>query len=641
MKHIQDPNNPGISDTLKIQNYTIKKVLYTELLDAYYYELEHIPTGAKYIHISNKDTENSFGVLFKTVPADSTGVAHILEHTVLCGSRKYPVRDPFFSMIKRSLNPFMNAFTSSDWTMYPFSTQNKKDFYNLMDVYLDAVFFPKLDALNFKQEGHRIEIEDTGDEKLAYKGVVYNEMKGAMSSPSQVFARSLLNIIYPDTIYRYNSGGDPAEIPNLTYEQLVSFHARHYHPSNAFFYSYGNLPLKKHLRFVQEKIFDHFDKTNPNTNVPSQPKWSHPKIETRFYPLDKTDPPEKKCQICIAWLTTDIKNSFEMLTISLLEEILLGNSASPLRQALIDSKLGSALCDYPGFDPDNKDTLFVAGLKDVRAEDAEKIETIILNLLTILVKKGIEEKLVQSAIHQIEFHRREITNTPYPHGIKLFMQISGSWIHDGNPVNVLQMDKDLEKLRQKISGEPFLENRIKLYFLENTHRVLFTLKPDHSLIKKETERVAGELEEKRRSMTQKDIEVLKTDEKKLKLLQEKVEDVSILPTLTLKDISPTIHIVKESKELKGIPAACYEESTSGILYFSTVLGTGRLSEALFPLVPLFCYVFPKMGTTVRDYIEMTRNISACTGGIGLSANVRTCFDKSGTCLIRHSTINFV
>ncbi|MBW1695141.1 MAG: insulinase family protein [Deltaproteobacteria bacterium] len=246
-----DKNNPDLKEAVTVYGYSIKHAVELREINSLFYLLEHTSTGARHAHISNSDKENTFSVAFKTVPSDSTGVAHILEHTALCGSSKFPVRDPFFSMLKRSLSTFMNAFTSSDWTMYPFSTQNRKDFYNLMNVYLDSAFYPTIDELSFKQEGHRLELaddtQDTDSIKLVYKGVVYNEMKGAMSSPNQVMVRSILNAIYPETTYSNNSGGDPAVIPQLTYDQIKAFHRRHYHPSNAFFYTYGNLPLSDHL----------------------------------------------------------------------------------------------------------------------------------------------------------------------------------------------------------------------------------------------------------------------------------------------------------------------------------------------------------------------------------------------------------
>ena len=241
MRKFEDPNHLDLRQGDRIHNHLVKRIVPLEGIRSFFYELEHLKTGARHIHISNKDAENTFSVAFKTVPVDSTGVAHILEHTVLCGSNQYPVRDPFFSMLKRSLSTFMNAFTASDWTMYPFSTQNQKDYYNLMGVYLDAAFFPKLDELSFKQEGHRLEIEgdlnadDPDRFRLSYKGVVYNEMKGAMSSPDQVMVRTIQKELYPATTYHYNSGGDPVEIPSLSHKQLKEFHRRQDHPSNAFF----------------------------------------------------------------------------------------------------------------------------------------------------------------------------------------------------------------------------------------------------------------------------------------------------------------------------------------------------------------------------------------------------------------------
>jgi len=236
----------------EIHGYRVLRVEHLPEIHAVFHELHHRATGARHIHVSRPDRENTFGVIFKTVPWDSTGVAHILEHVVLCGSERFPVRDPFFSMLKRSLSTFMNAFTASDWTMYPFASQNRKDFYNLMDVYLDAAFFPGIDELSFKQEGHRLELEPAaeGGDRLVYKGIVYNEMKGAMSSPDQVMVRSILKALYPDTTYSNNSGGDPSDIPSLSYVQLKEFHRRHYHPSNAYFYTYGDLPLKDHLAFI-------------------------------------------------------------------------------------------------------------------------------------------------------------------------------------------------------------------------------------------------------------------------------------------------------------------------------------------------------------------------------------------------------
>ncbi len=636
MNTSEDKNNPDLKEGGRLHGYYVKQVVKLKETDSFFYLLEHANTGAHHAHISNKDDENTFSVAFKTVPTDSTGVAHILEHIALCGSQKFPVRDPFFSMLKRSLSTFMNAFTASDWTMYPFSTQNRTDFYNLMDVYLDAAFYPNMEELSFKQEGHRLEVaydtKDSESVKLAYQGVVYNEMKGAMSSPSQVMVRSILNALYPLTTYSHNSGGDPAIIPNLIYEQLKAFHGRHYHPSNSFFYTYGNLALRDHLNFINNKVLAHFESIDPQTDVPSQPRWDKPKRLSYQYPLDKNEDPSKKCQVCVAWLTTDVREAFEVLVLTLLGQILLGNPASPLRKALIDSKLGTSLCDGTGFDSDNRDTMFVCGLKDVKESSADEIEAIIFDVLKKLVKKGIDKKLIDSAIHQLEFHRKEVTNTPYPYGIKQLLTFAGSWFHGGDPVRILRFDSDLLKLRKEISKGSFFENRIEKYFLKNQHKVLLTLVPDCFMEQKENDRVASELDRIRGSISQLELDKIKADTKALIQLQDKKEDVSSLPTLQLTEIPPKVLSVKASTSYKKVPAICYEQPTSGIFYFSAVAGSGFLPKHLIPLVSFFCYAFSKSGTAIHDYTEMAQRIDAYTGGISLSCSSRTGFDTKNHCL---------
>jgi len=638
MNPINDPNNPDLKAGGRIGDYKIERIESLTEIASIFYELKHSGTGARHIHISNRDTENTFGVAFKTVPQDSTGVAHILEHTVLCGSKQYPVRDPFFSMLKRSLSTFMNAFTASDWTMYPFSTQNQKDFYNLMGVYLDAAFFPRLDSLSFKQEGHRLEIEEPEKNnepaafQLVYKGVVYNEMKGAMSSPDQVMVRSILKALYPSTTYRYNSGGDPVEIPMLTHDRLREFHRRHYHPSNAFFYTYGNLPLEAHLNFIEERILKGFEQIDPNTNVASQPRWKQPQSLSFSYPLDKNEKTTKKCQICLAWLTADIKDTFEVLVLTLLEQILLGNSASPLRKALIDSGLGSALCDGTGFNADNRDTMFVSGLKDVDSSDSKQIEDIILCVMQNLVAKGIDQTLIDSAIHQIEFHRKEITNTPYPYGIKLLLTFSGSWFHGGDPVKILNFDADLARLQQELAHGPFFEDRIKTYFLDNPHRVTLTLVPDQELMSKENDRVRAELDRIKNELPPSDIDRIKQDAAALLQLQQTEEDISCLPTLGRRDIPPSVPSIVASLTDKTIQTTLYDQATSGIFYFAAAAGSGALPDDLIPLAPFYSYAMSRMGTALRDYVAMARRIDAYTGGIGLSTHARTRFDGPGECL---------
>ncbi len=635
----KEQNNPphiaptkGVNKELKpgdtISGYKILRVEHLEELKSTLYQLEHTSTNARHIHIANEDRENTFGVTFRTVPSDSTGVAHILEHTVLCGSEKYDVRDPFFSMLKRSLSTFMNALTASDWTMYPFSTQNEKDFYNLMDVYLDAAFFPKLDELSFKQEGHRLEstVTENDQKELTYKGVVYNEMKGAMSSPNQIMGRALMQALYPDTTYSCNSGGEPSDIPSLTHSDLQAFHARYYHPSNAFFYTYGNLPIKQHLDFIDKKVLSRFTAIEPDSQVDSQPRWSSPIQMTVPYPLAKDEKPEKKYQACVAWLTADIKNAFEMLVLGVLEHILLGNAASPLRKKLIDSGLGSSLSDASGFDGDMRDTMFACGLKEIAKSDAPKVEAIIFETLEELCSKGIDQKLLESAVHQIEFHKKEITNTPHPFGIKLLLSFAGTWIHDGDPVSCFNFDDDLDRLRKETASGGFLEGKIREYFLDNPHRVFFILEPDQEMEENEAQRVLKELREKLGAIPSEEFSKIDQDAKELVRLQEAKEDVRVLPTLELTDVQPDIEIITPDSIAQVKIATCYDKTTSDILYFTCPTGIGELSVELMHLIPFFCQAFSGAGTAVRDYADMAERMDLYTGGVGISAYSGTGFN---------------
>ncbi len=530
-------------------------------------------------------------------------------------------------MLKRSLSTFMNAFTASDWTMYPFSTQNPKDFYNLLGVYLDASFFPKLDRLSFKQEGHRLEFEK---DQLVLKGVVYNEMKGAMSSPHEVMGRSLLNALYPDTTYQYNSGGEPEAIPDLTWEQLKTFHQFHYHPSNAYFYSYGDLPLKDHLAFIAEKVLSQFEAIDPKTTVLPQPRWQAPKEVSYPYPLAADEDPARKYQACVAWLTADIQDTFEVLALALLEHILLANAASPLRKTLLESGLGDALSDGTGFDADNRDTMFACGLKGVAEDAAPKVEQLIVDCLRQLTQEGVDSELAHSAIHQLELQRREVTNSPYPYGLKLLLGFTAGWIHEGDPLSYIDFDADLERLKKELANGGFFEARIEKWLLNNPHRVRFVLTPDQGLNAIKQAKESERLKAAAKALSAGDKAEIEQDTQTLAQLQEAKEDLSVLPMLKKEEIPPKINQVSPSS--RGEDLTAYEQATSGIFYLATAAGAGHLDADINPLVPFFCFVLPKLGTSQRDYMAMARRIAAHTGGVGLGVTARTGFKAPYDCV---------
>src|SRR5437879_3688672 len=382
--------------------YSITRRQPLQRIEGAYVELQHTRTGARHIHIDCPDDNNGFAVFFPTPPGDSTGVAHILEHVVLAGSQRFPVRDPFFSMTRRSLATFMNALTGSDWTMYLFSTRNAKDFKNLLDVYLDATFFPKLSEDSFKQEGIRFEYEEPADPNsgLRYKGVVFNEMKGALATPGAAVDRAVGKALFPGLPYAYVSGGDPQDIPNLTWDHLKQFHARHYHPSNAHFYTYGNQSLERTLETVERNALLRFQRIEVDSSIPDVKRFVQPTTAIEPYPAVAGEDNEPRAEALTAWVTVPSADSFRALAMKVLSEVLLSNAGSPLRKALIDSGLGSALADGSGFHDDYKEAVFGAGLKGVAAEDAEKVQQVVLETLDRVADRGVDASQVEAAIHR-------------------------------------------------------------------------------------------------------------------------------------------------------------------------------------------------------------------------------------------------
>lgn len=342
------------ADTQTIGGYRVTRREPLDSIGGTFMQLEHLRTGARHLHIECRDDNNGFAVVFPTVPMDSTGVAHILEHVVLAGSQRYPVHDPFFSMTRRSLATFMNAMTGSDSTIYLFSTRNAKDFINLLEVYLDAAFFPRLEEDSFRQEGVRFEFEKPDDPTsgLRYKGVVFNEMKGALATPHAAVDRALGTALFPGLTYAHVSGGDPEAIPDLTWEQLKRFHAVHYHPSNAYFYTYGDQSLESTLRLIDANVLSRFDRASVDTSIPDVKRFSAPVAAEEFYPVTAQEPESNQSQALTAWVTVSAADSFRLLAMRVLADVLLSNAGSPLRKALIDSGLGAAMADGSGFHDD-------------------------------------------------------------------------------------------------------------------------------------------------------------------------------------------------------------------------------------------------------------------------------------------------
>ena len=610
----------------RVGGYAITRREQLHRIDGEYLELEHEATGARHIHISTPDDNNGFAVFFPTAPTDSTGVAHILEHVVLAGSRRFPVRDPFFSMTRRSLATFMNALTGSDWTMYLFSTRNAKDFHNLLDVYLDATFFPRLEEDAFKQEGVRFEFEDARESSsgLRYKGVVFNEMKGALATPGSAMDRAIGKTLFPGLPYEHVSGGDPAAIPDLTWQQLRKFHALHYHPSNARFYTYGDQNLQRTLDFIEENALARFAKIDVAPIVADVERFRMPRRATEPYPAPAGEDLTKKAEALTAWVTIPSADSFKSLAMKVLSEVLMGNAGSPLRKALIDSGIGSALADGSGFHDDYREAVFGAGLKGITEQDADKVEKVVLDTLERLAANGLDKDQVDAAVHHLEFDRRERSNAGFPYALRLLFASLPAYLYGGDPFRALNFDADLDHLEGVRKEGRFFENLIQAELLDNPHRALLTVSPDPNLEERQRRQELERLVKIDASLSRQEKELIVEDALRLKALQDAKQDLSVLPTLELSDIPMTFEDVPSREDASGqTRVEFYPQPTNGITYLDVRADFEGLSIAQKDLLPVLARALTQSGAAGADYAAIATRIAAVTGGVGAAAQVQS------------------
>ncbi|MDX9741696.1 MAG: insulinase family protein [Gammaproteobacteria bacterium] len=587
-------------------------------------EYRHRRTGALHFHLAADHPENVFLVAFRTVPMDSTGVAHILEHTALCGSERYPVRDPFFMMIRRSLNTFMNAFTSSDWTAYPFASQNEKDFYNLMDVYLDAAFFARLDELDFAQEGHRLEVEDPADPSspLVYKGVVFNEMKGAMSSPVSVLWQTLSEHLFPSTTYHYNSGGDPEHIPDLRYEDLKEFYRSHYHPSNAIFMTFGSLPAVRHQQRMEERALQRFERLDEVIEVSDEQRLSAPIAASADYALEEEDTSEKT-HVVLGWLLGRSTELDELLRAHLLTGILLDNSASPLRHALETSSLGSAPSPLCGLEDGSREMVFVCGLEGSEPERAEDIERLVLDTLERIAREGVPQEQAEAALHQLELHRREIGGDGYPYGLQLILSALPAAIHRGDPVEALHLDPTLERLRAEVQDPDFVPRLVRSLLLGNTHRVRLTLRPDPQLGRRQAAEEAERLAAIATGLDDADRQRLIERAAELAERQARQDDPDILPRVGREDIPTDMPIPHgDDTGVAGRPLTFYAQGTNGLVYQQIIAEMPMLEDELLDRLPHYTRSLTEVGCGGSDYLQTQLRQDRVCGGINSYTSMR-------------------
>ena len=585
---------------------------------------EHIATGAVHYHLATDYDEKAFMVALRTMPHDSTGVAHILEHTALCGSEKYPVRDPFFMMTRRSLNTFMNAMTSSDWTAYPFASQNDKDFKNLLDVYLDAVFFSRLHELDFAQEGHRIEFSEEGnaDSPLEYKGVVFNEMKGAMSSTVSQLWQGISSYLFPTTTYHYNSGGEPAEITDLTYEQLVSFYKTHYHPSNAIFMTFGNMDVSELHDTLESQALSRFERQDKQWRVEPEKRYAAPLAVEQCYGIDSEDLSAQTHHV-LGWLLGESTDLDAQLEAHLVSQVLLDNSASPLRRALEETDLGGSPSPLCGLEDSNREMSFMCGIEGSEPEHAEATEQLILDTLQAVADNGVEQSMIDAALHQLELHQREIGGDHYPYGLQLIFNSLPAATHYGDPAALLNLDPALERLRSKASQPGFMQEAVQRLLLNNRHRVRFTLRPDSGMNDEMKRLEEQRLAEIKANLSTEQTQAILDQAQALKERQEQEDDPGLLPQVTLADVRPQVSYVAPSQQHQdGLPATEYVAGTNGLIYQQLLADLPAFSAEQLSWVPFFTQAWSEVGAGGNDYLYQQQKQTAVVGSLSAYASLK-------------------
>lgn len=613
------------------QNYhQFKLIKVTEIpeLQCLLRELIHEPSGAQIMHIKNDDPENLFCLSFQTLPYNSNGVAHILEHTVLCGSEKFPVKDPFFAMNRRSLNTFMNALTGADFTCYPAASQVHKDFYNLLEVYLDAVFHPILNPYSFLQEGHRLEFSHSSDPSspLEIKGIVYNEMKGALSSATARLSEAINATLFPDITYGVNSGGDPKEIPELTYEQLQQFYQTYYHPSRCLFFFYGNMPLEQHLDFIAEHTLNNTEKLPPLPSIPLQPRFKAPVYRELTYPIALDEETKDKALIAFGWLTCHILEQQDVLALNILEIILMDTDASPLKLAL----LKSGLCKQTNafIDVELNEIPWGLTVRGCEPESADALEKIIKDTLKTICQTGIPLQMIENAIHQLEFHRSEITGDHAPFGLSLFMRSALLKQHGADPAEGLKIHSLFDRLHQATLANPhYFSDIIQKYLLDNPHFIRIVMKPDSQQGEKEIQAEKNYLANIKESLTPAQDKELVKQAEDLAAFQKKQEeeDIEILPKVSLNDIplSARDYFLIHDK-IEDLSIFHHNVFTNDIVYADLIFNLPYLEETDLAYLRLFTVVLAQVGCGDRSYQENLDYMQGNTGGIhaGISLNLQ-------------------
>lgn len=588
--------------------------------------LKHKKTGARVALLQNDDNNKVFYIGFRTPPADSTGVAHILEHCVLMGSDAFPVKDPFIELAKGTLNTFLNAMTYPEKTVYPVASCNDKDFDNLMHVYLDAVFHPFIykEKNIFLQEGWHYELKDKEDE-LTVNGVVYNEMKGAFSSVDDVLDREIMNSLYPDTAYGFESGGDPAKISTLDYDDFLDFHRKYYHPSNSYIYLYGNMDMAEKLDFIDKKYLSAYGTLDVDSTIHTQKPFEQMKVIEKEYPIGEEESALDNTYFSLNFSVGDSLNKELYIAFQILDYALCSAPGAPLKEALIRKGIGKDV--YSIYENGIKQPFFSIVAKGAKKEKQDEFISTIEEVLTKLADKGIGEKPLLAGLNYYEFKYREADFGSYPKGLMYGLQMLDSWMYDDTkPFLHIEANATFAELRRKIP-EGYFEGLIKIWLLNNNHRTLVRLNPVKGLTAKRDRELAAQLNEIKKSLTGNELQEIIKQCDKLKAWQEKEnspEDLAKIPLLTREDIGKEANkFCNDLSDYNGTKILYHPIFTNGIAYIRLLFDLKDISEEDFIYVGLFKGVLGLLNTENYTYGELYNEINIKTGGMSAVNNIYT------------------
>ncbi|KID96214.1 mitochondrial presequence protease, partial [Metarhizium majus ARSEF 297] len=607
----------------KLHGFTLVRSKHVPELELTALHLQHDKTGADYLHIAREDSNNVFSIGFKTNPPDDTGVPHILEHTTLCGSNKYPIRDPFFKMLPRTLSNFMNAFTASDHTFYPFATTNAQDFKNLMSVYLDSTLHPLLKQSDFTQEGWRIGPENPLGEtaeskKLVFKGVVYNEMKGQMSDAGYLFYIRFQDHIFPAI---NNSGGDPQKITDLTYDQLKNFHANHYHPSNSKLFTYGDMPLVDHLQELDARL-QAFAKKNIDEEIHQPIDLDGPYEVTLKGPMDPLVDPDRQYKTSVSWITGDTTDVVDSFSIALLSTLLMDGYGSPLYRGLIETGMGADWSPNAGYDSSAKRGILSIGLTGVQESDVPKLKETVQGILKQARDNGFDKTKIDGALHQLELSLKHKTAN---FGFSMLNRLKPKWFNGTDPFDSLAWNDTISAFQAKLAEGGYLEGLIDRYLL-NDNTMIFTMVPSitfgEDLVREEQQRLSSRIDDAIQSAGGEEKARQKFEQQEQELLVEQnktnSEDLSCLPTVHVKDIPRMKEPVVVRDEVQnGTAIQWHEAPTNGLTYFRGINTLENLPDDLRELVPLFTDSIMRLGTKNMAMEQLEDLIKLTTGGVSV------------------------